>query len=414
MNDEVESALLGFLRIRENYEKYAGDIKADYFSNEYVQHIYKYVEEFFTTFPDRKMASKKNLRMMVNEVGDEKKIIIEIIKTLSGGNSSDTFLISKIGEFVKNGIVRQAIKDNYAALEGKAQFDVEGMYGELQRARDFSLTGSTLYDYTTETDSLHRTFGEDEESIYTGIEVLDNAIIPAPCLGEEWIIIAPPGRGKTLTLLNILVAAACQGHTVIYITCGDQGRIRVQKRIDAMASGLSYRRLEDPTKRTLGLLRKRVRENIISKGGQFYIQDWSDTSATPLQVESLVKAVPGVSAIGVDYPDIMRASTKYFERRHEIASIFTDLRRLAVKHNVLVWAGSQANRSALNKQRVTMSDVAEDIQKCWVADGIITFCQTEEEKDEGMGRFYIAKARRPPLRDYEVKFLIDDKNGRIE
>jgi len=110
---------------------------------------------------------------------------------------------------------------------------------------------------------------------------------------------------------------------------------------------------------------------------------------------------------------IMRSNSRYQERRHEIASINSDLRRIAVKYDLLVWAGAQTNRSALDKKKFDMKELAEDIQQAWVADGILAFCQTEDEKADELARLLIVKARRPPLKTYEIPVQVDPETGRV-
>lgn len=413
--EEIETAILGLLRRKNYYTRYCDVISDRYFSSDYTRLAYQYIKVFFSKYPDKQMVSKRNLRLMIDVTGEDRRLLVEVISNLTHRDNDIPIIEDKIREFVKHGIARAVIRDQLPALEGKKQFDIDVMLNELQVAKDFDIIGQSIYDYTEETESLHRTFASSGEPIDTMISELDAILHYAPTTKEEWIIVGPPGRGKTQWLLNMVVNAAVQGKTALYITAGDQGRLQIQSRIDSLVSGIPYSRLRDPTTRVYGLLRKQLRTRITANGGRILIQDWSETSCTPRQVEGLIQILnEEVDIMAIDYPDIMNPNQRYHERRHEIASIFGDMRKLAVKYDMLVWAGSQANRNALDKKVVTMKDVAEDIQKCWVADGILTYCQTPEEKEEDMGRIFIAKARRPPLKKYEIPVIIDPETGGIE
>lgn len=407
--DEIDA--LSFIRNRENFTTYR--LKEKYFGSSATRAVFKTLERFFHNYPDKDIASKKNLRMEVEAEGDEKKILYDLIRSLPVKIDLDMGR-KKIMDFIQQGIAKSILRENLPTIEGDGKVDLDALKESLEEINQVRPIEDTTYDYAEGVESFRRSYSGQATSFLTGFKELDEALPFAPTTGEEWIIVGPPGRGKTQTLLNLVSNAAQQGAKCLYVTAGDQGRSRIEHRLNSIVSGIPWQRLEDPSVRAAGLLRKRVRENIIANDGSIKIQDWSDSSCCPNDIEALV--VNGdYHVIAVDYPDIMFANkdSRYKERRHEIASIFGALRRIAVKYDILLWCGSQANRSSLDKVKVTMKDVAEDIQKCWVADGIITFCQTEEEKEESIGRFFIAKARRPKLKTYEVVIDIDDDTGRI-
>lgn len=402
---------LGFVRRREYFTRYK--LKEKYFGSSATREVFKILKKFFKSYPDKEVASKRNLKLEVEAEGEERRIIFDIIRSLPTKIDEDQGHTQIIG-FIQQGIARNLLREGLAGLEGEGKINLETLKKGLTELSSITPLSDSTYDYVEGVESIRRAYTGESRMIDTGIPSLDESLPWVPTTKEEWIVVGPPGRGKTQTLLNLVFRAAEQGASCLYITAGDQGRYRVEHRLHSIVSGISWQRLEDPTVRAAGLLRKRVRENVIAKGGSIKIQDWSDTSCCPQDIESLV--VQGdYTLIAVDYPDIMFSNpdSRYKERRHEIASIFRDLRRIAVKYDVLVWCGSQANRSALDKVKVTMKDVAEDIQKCWVADGIITFCQTDDEKEDYTGRFFIAKARRPRVKEHEVNIIIDEDTGRI-
>lgn len=407
--EEVDA--LSFIRRRENFFKYK--LREKYFSSSATREVFKILEKFFKEYPDREVASKKNLKLEVDAEGDEKRILYEMIRSLPVKIDEEVGR-KKITDFIQQGIARNILKENFPAIEGEGKVDLISLRESLEEISQISPVEDTTYNYGANIESFHQTFTGQGRYFLTGIEALDESFYPPPMTGEQWIILGPPGRGKTQTLLNLTFRAAEQGGNCLYVSAGDQGLARIIHRLNPIISDIPWQRLDDPSARVAGLLRRRVRENIISKGGQIRIQDWSDSSCCPSDIESLI--VQGkYDFAAIDYPDIMVANrdNRYKERRHEIASIFSAIRRIGVKYDVLMWCGSQANRSSLDKVKITMKDVAEDIQKCWVADGIISYCQTEEEKEESVGRFFIPKARRPKVKNYEIPIMIDEDTGRI-
>ena len=407
--EEIDA--LSFIRRRENFLKYK--LKEKYFGSSATREVFKILEKFFKGYPDKEVASKRNLKLEVEAEGDEKKILYETIRSLPIKIDEEVGR-KKIADFIQQGIARNILRENLPAIEGEGKVDLVSLKESLEEIDSISPVEDTTHDYAENVESFRQVFTGQGRPFPTGVDSLDEALYFPPMSGEEWIILGPPGRGKTQSLLNFMYHAANQGASCLYVTAGDQGLSRILHRLNPIISGIPWQRLEDPSIRTAGLLRRRVRENIISKGGKIKIQDWADSGCTPSDVESLI-VQERYNFVAVDYPDIMMADkgSRYKERRHEIASIFVALRRMAVKYDLLMWCGSQANRSALDKHKITMKDVAEDIQKCWVADGIISFCQTEEEKEEAVGRFFVAKARRPKVKSYEVPIEIDEDTGRL-
>lgn len=407
--EEIDA--LSFIRRKNNFLKYK--LKEKYFSSSATREIFKLLERFFEEYPDKEVASKRNLKLEVTAENDEKKILYETIRSLPIKIDEEVGR-KKIADFIQQGIARNILRENLPAIEGEGKVDLTSLRESLEEINSISPVEDTTHDYAESVESFRQVFTGQGRSFSTGVSFLDEVLYFPPMSGEEWIILGPPGRGKTQTLLNLMYHAAGQGASCLYVTAGDQGLSRILHRLNPIISGIPWQRLEDPSIRTAGLLRRRVRENIISKGGKIKIQDWADSSCSPSDVEGLI-VQNKYDFVAVDYPDIMVADkgSRYKERRHEIASIFIALRRIAVKYNLLMWTGSQANRSALDKVKVTMKDVAEDVQKCWVADGIISFCQTEEEKEEAVARFFIAKARRPKIKSYEVPIEIDEDTGRL-
>jgi len=351
--------------------------------------------------------------LMVEAEGDEKKILYEAIRSLPA-KTDEEIGRKKILDFIQQGIARNILRENLPAIEGEGRVNLISLKESVEEISTISPIEDTTYDYGENIESFRQVFTGQGRPFYTGIKALDEALRLPPMTGEQWIILAPPGRGKTQTLLNLTFRAAELGGNCLYVTAGDQGLSRIVHRLNPIITGIPWQRLEDPSARVAGLLRRKVRENIISKGGRIRIQDWSDSSCCPADIEALI-IQGGYDFAAIDYPDIMVADrdSRYKERRHEIASIFSAIRRIGRKHDVLMWNGSQANRPSLDKARVTMKDTAEDIQKCWVADGIVTYCQTDEEKEESVGRFFIPKVRRPPLKSYEIDIEIEEDTGRI-
>jgi replicative DNA helicase len=93
----------------------------------------------------------------------------------------------------------------------------------------------------------------------------------------------------------------------------------------------------------------------------------------------------------LDYADLMKLD--YKNLRTSTGEIYKELRRIAVERNLAMVTASQANRMAEDARVITLKHLAEDYSKAATADTVIAYCQTPQEKNLGLARLFVAKAR---------------------
>jgi hypothetical protein len=98
----------------------------------------------------------------------------------------------------------------------------------------------------------------------------------------------------------------------------------------------------------------------------------------------------------VDYGDLLRAKSKKDEKRHQLESIYEELRGLAQEFECPIWTASQTNRGGLNAEVITMEAISEAFNKCFVADFIFSISRTIQHKNTNGGRMFVAKNRNGP------------------
>ncbi len=95
--------------------------------------------------------------------------------------------------------------------------------------------------------------------------------------------------------------------------------------------------------------------------------------------------------ICVDYPDLMKLDTNNL--RLELGDLIAELRGLAVARNAAMVIVSQGNRDSERASLVTRDMAAEDISKIATSDTVYTYSQTPAEKELGLARIFVEKAR---------------------
>jgi replicative DNA helicase len=230
------------------------------------------------------------------------------------------------------------------------------------------------------------------DKVRTGLYHVDQILEGGLGIPELGVIIGPPNRGKSMALINLGYGAASigSGKNVVHFT-HEMKIEQVAKRYTARMTFRFPKREDD-----LGQYEDEA-VNVARRFMPGKIRVVGGTKMTFDQIEShLDRLIDDGFDIGMiidDYPDLMIARRKYKDRRFELSSIYEDWRALAEKYGVPVWCATQSTRSSLNKEIVTMADVAEDIGKAAIADVMIAICQTYEERQMDQARLFMAKLR---------------------
>lgn len=231
------------------------------------------------------------------------------------------------------------------------------------------------------------------EKIPTGVDLLDKIMHGGLGRGELACVIAPPGTGKTLSLINFGQGAVMAGYNVAHYSF-EMNEERVNQRYDMRFTEKTWGYINENQSKvitSLSLLAKH-------RKGDLVVKSFPTRSCTVAMIKShLTKLriakgfVPDL--VILDYPDIMKPSRDYSEKRTELELLYEEIRGMAQEFNCAIWVASQTNRGALSKKVVTIADLAESFGKAAVCDAMIALSQTKQEKRDGEVRYYIAKHR---------------------
>ena len=147
--------------------------------------------------------------------------------------------------------------------------------------------------------------------------------------------------------------------------------------------------------------KEKIYEEIKDIPGKLIVKEYPTKSASIQTLKNHLEKLktrgidPGM--IIVDYADLIKpTSFTKDERRHQIESIYENLRGLSQEYGCPVWTASQTNRSGLNAEVITMESISEAFNKCFVSDFIFSLSRTIEDKNTNSGRVFVAKNRNGP------------------
>lgn len=227
--------------------------------------------------------------------------------------------------------------------------------------------------------------------VSTGWKEIDDITKGGLGRNELGVVIAPTGAGKSMALAHLGAQAIKQGKTVVHYTLELQDTV-VALRYDSCITSYPLSELTN--------FKEEIYEQIKDLDGTLIVKEYPTKSASTNTIRAhlarLVKRGIEPGMIIVDYADLLRPVQVRKEKRAELESIYEELRGLSNEFDAPIWTASQTNRSGLNAEVVTMEQISEAFNKCFVSDFICTISRTIEDKQNNTGKMFIAKNRNGP------------------
>jgi replicative DNA helicase len=341
----------------------------------------------YKTFPSLEMAL---LQLRQGAGGEDPALMVMAVeffkKTQESPIGGDRPFIEESSlEFCKRQTLVAAVGKCLEQIEGKKY---DSIAGTIREALDKGTPRDHGHDYHEGVE--RRAEQAVREPISTGWPVMDKYLNGGWERKTIATFIAATGAGKSMVMVNCAAALVEQGLNVLYVTL-EMADFKIGLRADSWYSGVA---IDD-----VGKKKDEVRASIDARAkGKLIIKEWPTKRASVETIRGHVqrlKQTRGLKfdAIIVDYPDLLKSVRSYGEKRHELEGNYEELRGLAQEENCVMIVADQTNRSGLDQELVTISNIAEAYSKATVCDLIITVTRTQQDKIEGTGKFLIAKSR---------------------
>ena len=229
-------------------------------------------------------------------------------------------------------------------------------------------------------------------AVGTGWQQMDDLCKGGLGSGELGVVIAPTGAGKSMVLVHLGAQALKQGKNVLHYTL-ELADTTVAGRYDSALTGVELRNLTS--------FKEKIYEEIQEIPGKLIVKEYPTRSASVQTIKNHLEKMTtrgnSPDMIIVDYGDLIKPiSSRKEEKRHQLETIYEELRGIAQIYNCPVWTASQTNRSGLNAEVITMESISEAFNKCFVADFIFSVSRTVKDKNTNGGRVFVAKNRNGP------------------
>lgn len=401
---QVQLKILTLLwRDHQSYNIYRETIKPKYFSQAIHIDLCRIIFDYHEKYGDSPTldALTEETIQMCERTKNKQKLEDDYLDTISQMAEMELHDIDYIKDKILSFGKRQALVDAVLESADILEKQPDTQYNKIETlvknairvGEDINDLGVDIYDNVEERFIGYVNDDDVIERIPTGMEMLDECLGGGLGRSEMGVIVAPPGRGKTTTLVSIGGAAIENGYNVLHISLENNDK-QILRNYDLRL-----------LKKDMDYIKENVDKSIAAmfnikkyRHGKVIVKKYPTKSVGVSTIRNLLDQLKSVKefvpdVLIVDYGAILKPSVNYSEKRTSIEGIYEDLRAIADDYNLALWTAAQGNRGALSKKVVTMADLAECFAIGNTCDVMPCLCQSEKEKQKGDIRMFLAKIR---------------------
>lgn len=213
---------------------------------------------------------------------------------------------------------------------------------------------------------------------------------------ELAMVVAPPGVGKSLFLVNQGVHSMMEGKKVLYLSL-EMSEDKIAQRFDSVMTLTPQFKLKDPANQlTVKERLEMFREQF--PGSELVIKEFPTGQASINTIRNLLVQLKNYEEFEpdlliVDYLELLRPAREVQQEYQAQQKIAEELRGVAMEHNFLIWTATQTNRQGRMVKIITDAELGDSYGKIRTCDFAMSLNQSEEEFDAGRMRAFVIKSR---------------------
>lgn len=363
-------------------------VDPEYFESDARKWIARTIIEHF-----KKYKKLPTVNVFMTEVGKVKSDVSQVaikaeLRTVQMHVSDDDldYVKDKFLEFCKNQTLKAAIYDSVDLLEAHEYDGIKVLIDNAMRAgteRDYG------HDWKKDIDI--RLSDDARLTMPTPWKCLSAIMDGGLAAGELGVVAAPSGAGKSWMLAHIGAHAMKQGKRVAHFTL-ELNDNYTGLRYDTIFCGIepSELRHHKPT----------VKKIVAKVPGEIIIKYYPSRTVNAHKLLAHIHQLKGAGfdpdLVIIDYGDLLRSNSRMDVRYQELGAIYEELRSLAGELQIPCWTASQTQRSSITEEVIQADKIAESYGKIMVADFVISFSRTLNDKLTNTGRVHVIKNRFGP------------------
>jgi replicative DNA helicase len=413
-SENIQRGILYLLKSdKDFYLQIVNLVQPNYFEFPVHGRIYSVVRDHYEKY--KSLPNDDFIEQEIRDTKSEKESLHDYTDELQYINRLDTsaldgseYYLDLIESFAKREAMKDAIKQSLLLIKEDRMEETENL---VRKALTVSRSVDVGQKYFSDTkDRWDRTYNAEEADKYkTMLPSLNRSLEGG--LGEKELamVIAPPGVGKSLWLVNQAVQSMIEGRKVLYVSL-EMSEDKIAQRFDSVTTLIPQSQLKDPSAQLkvderLSIFRTNFPDS------RLVIKEFPTGTATVNSLRALLVQLKNYEdftpeVIIIDYLELLRPVR---ENQHEYQAqqrIAEELRGLAMESKVLLWTATQTNRQGRAVKIITDAELGDSYGKIRTCDFAVSLNQSEEEFDNGTMRAYVVKSRNGRPR-FTVPMTID-------
>ena len=400
-SDNIQRAILYLLKEDKDFHlQISSLIKPEHFEFTVHSSVFTSVRDYFESY--HKLPTDDILMELVKKNKTSREDLSDYEDEIHYINNLDTsalenkdYFMDLIEDFARKQEVKEAIRKCVELVKEDRLDETESTIREaLMVSRTVDYGQDYFLSVKDRWDRANAKKGEDK--FKTVLPTLNRNLEGGNDIKELCMVIAPPGVGKSLYLVNQAVTTMMEGKKVLYVSL-EMSEDKIANRFDSITTLLPNSKLkESSTQLTLYERLELFKEHF--PGSDLMIKEFPTGQATVNTLRALLIQLKGYKnfvpdLIIVDYLELLRPVRSIDAEYVAQQRISEELRGMAVENNCLVWTATQTNREGKKVKLITDAQLGDSYGKIRTADWAVSLNQTEEEYDNGRIRLYVVKAR---------------------
>jgi len=360
----------------------------------------------YTTTPKRSAVIEELQQIGIKDKDmDRYDILLDKTLSTSYSKSDATYYVDTL---VKAYRARKVLRSMYEMVDmverGKVDNAIQHVQLQLAKIQSTGtrddLEGDYLDDYKARRNLIEDKIKNPEKyrGMPTGIKVFDE-YYGGVLSSELAIVTAGTGKGKSIMLMNIAVAAWLKGFDIVYVTI-EMSKLECQFRVDSRLSSVIHRKYRKGSLDEADLDKWEAKMKKLKKqhDNLFYILDVPEGCSTDyieMKLTEMQEMLPKKFLLVVDYLNIMqsKSSSKNADDHIVQGLIARELKTLARTWNIPVWTATQTKQTKANKPTAVAEDVGRSYGISQNANFVMALVQDKEMELDGVMKLLAAKGR---------------------